>query len=345
MSPIKGLSEARWLPRLGKIHLGVKKRSTATGGEYPSAVDYFVCPPVVKAVYRDEPRELNIIIPIEDDEQWCSQYYRYYSRSRGLVCKGDGERAMRLVDAKTGELVDRETAETVRKEVPCSGRGCHEYCAGRCREVMMLQFLLPEVPGLGIWQIDTSSINSMININSATALIREIYGRISMIPLVLTIEPTEVQAEGKRKTVWVLNFRTRGTLAELMRAAQAPIAGLLQMPVADDEPPEQIVEGEEEPPAPAPGETQPGGDEAPPDYLGAWTEIVALIKELDPTEAKIREWWQKAYQLEVTKQDFTRYPKNPPQKFSGAMIIAFRDELKETKEAQLEQARQEPLQL
>lgn len=208
----------------------------------------------------------------------------------------------------------------------------------------MLQFLLPDVPGLGIWQIDTSSINSMININSATALIREIYGRISMIPLVLTIEPAEVQAEGKRKTVWVLNFRTRGTLSELMRAAQAPIAGLLQMPVADDEPPEQIVEEEEEPAAQAPGETQPASNEPIPDYLGAWEEIVALIKELDPDEGRLKEWWHNAYQLEVTKGDFTRSPKRPPQKFSGGMIIAFRDRLRETKEAQQEAARQGSMQ-
>lgn len=342
MSPIKGLSEARWLPRLGKIHLGVKKVSTSTGGEYPSAVDYFVCPPLVKVIYGEEPRELNIIIPIEDDEQWCSQYYRYYSRSRGLVCKGDGERAMRLVDAKTGELVDRETAETVRKEVPCSGKGCHEYCAGRCREVMMLQFLLPEVPGLGIWQIDTSSINSMININNATELIRGLYGRISMIPLVLTIEPAEVQAEGKRKTVWVLNFRIRVTLAELMRAAQAPIGGLLQMPVADDEPPEQIVEEEEQEAPPEQETSTEQGAEVIETPMTAWDEVRELIKDLKPGEQSVRTWWQQTYNLPVGLGDF-RYS-TPPQKFGSKMIFAFRDRLKETKEAQEQEARQEPLQ-
>ena len=42
--PIKGLSEQRRLPRLGKIRLGVKKKNQK-GIEYPASTDYFVCPP------------------------------------------------------------------------------------------------------------------------------------------------------------------------------------------------------------------------------------------------------------------------------------------------------------
>ena len=74
--PIKGLTEARRLPRLGKIHLGVKKTKVVNGREveYPSAVDHFVFPEdnplyddLVK-VFGEKPRELRILIPVEDEE-------------------------------------------------------------------------------------------------------------------------------------------------------------------------------------------------------------------------------------------------------------------------------------
>ena len=54
---IEGTSEITRMPRLGKIRLGVKKTSDKTGAEYPSAVDYFVCPDEVKSVYGEQPKE------------------------------------------------------------------------------------------------------------------------------------------------------------------------------------------------------------------------------------------------------------------------------------------------
>jgi len=251
--PIKGISETRRLPRLGKIHTGVKKSKVVNGREvtYPSAVDYFVFPEdnplyddLVK-VFGEKPKELRILIPVEDEERWCSQYYRAYSQTRGLICKGDGDTALRMVDIRTGALANRNTTEAVLKEVPCAGRDCPDY-EDSCREIMNLQFLLPEVPGLGVWQIDTSSINSIRNINSAADLVKRIYGRVSMIPLLLTLEPQEVQdSEGKRRTVNVLNLRTNRTLLEMMETVTKPAPEMLkagqELPVPDDEVPEMVI--------------------------------------------------------------------------------------------------------
>lgn len=206
--PIKNLSDKRRLPRLGKIHLGVKV-TNGHGEEYPKATDYFVCPPEVKAVFGEKPKTLRIMIPVEDEEVWASQYYRCYSRSRGLVCKGDGETALRMVDVKSGKLAGRNSKQIELQETVCYGRTCSNY-EKQCREIMNLQFLLGEVSGLGIWQIDTSSVNSIQNINSAADMIKRICGRISMIPLLLTLEPQDVQvANGCIKTIHVLNLRIR----------------------------------------------------------------------------------------------------------------------------------------
>ncbi len=254
MCPIKGLSETRRLPRLGKIHLGIKKTKVVNGREveYPSAVDYFVFPEdnplydeLIK-VFEKKPKELRILIPLDDEERWASQYYRCYSRTRGLICKGDGETAIRMVDMRTGALANRDSTEVVMKEVPCQGRDCPDY-EEQCREIMNLQFLLPEVPGLGVWQIDTSSINSIRNINSAAELVKRIYGRVSMIPLLLTIEPQEVQdSEGKKRIVKILNLRTNRTLLEMMETITKPTPEMIAMgetelPVPDDEVPEMVI--------------------------------------------------------------------------------------------------------
>ena len=253
MTPIKGLTEQRRLPRLGKIRLGIKKKSERTGNEYPSATDYFVCPPEVQEVYGPKPKRLEIIIPVEDDELWASQYYRQYSRTRGLTCKGDGETCRRMIDRATGAVANRDTKNgnvAWEEGLPCEGKVCSYYQQKACQEVMNLQFLLPRVKGLGIWQIDTGSINSIRNINSCAAMIRAVCDRVSWIPLVLSLEPTEVvnPDDGKKKVVHCLNLRHEAGLAELLSTSHKPKAELLiAAPAEDEEPEDKTTEVEPEP--------------------------------------------------------------------------------------------------
>ena len=238
--PIKGLSEQRRLPRLGKIHLGHKVPNKSGDGEHPEATDFFVLPPELESIFGKKVTSLPIMIPIEDDEYWCNQYYKRYSKTRGLVCRGDGEKCRRMLDAKTGAIADRTTKEIVWKEgMLCDGVNCPDYQSKACKETMNLQFIMPDVPGLGVWQIDTSSINSIRNINSAAAMVRAVYKRLVFIPLSLTLEPVEVvnPDDGKKKTVRVLNFRVRGTMRELMVDATKPYTELLLPAPTENEPP------------------------------------------------------------------------------------------------------------
>lgn len=267
--PIKGLTEKRRLPRIGKIHLGVKVKPEGGKNEYPKAVDYFVFdiehPQYTELVtiYGEQPKELRVIFPVDDPEQFASQYYRMYSMTRGLTCKGDGEKAIRMVDTKTGAVADRNSKEVVNKEIACDGRDCPQYGRQGCGEVMNLQFLLPEVSGFGVWQIDSGSINSIRNINNALDLVKQIYGRISMVPLILTLEPIQVTNpdDGKKKTVRVLNIRSQDKMIDSYKKALMPplelVSGMVDrdlvngeitdLPTADDQPPYAdlpIVSGE-----------------------------------------------------------------------------------------------------
>ncbi len=184
--PIKNVTEKRRLPRLGKIHLGIKKKNK-DGKEYPAEVDYFVCPPIVQEVYGEEPKELKIMFPIEDPEIFFQQYYKRYSYDL-LRCKGDGECAMTW-DEELGGM----------KEIECP---CKHLDDKKCKRIGILQFMLPDVKGAGVWQITTSSWNSIVDINSGIDYIRALTGRIRMIPLVLKRVPTTTQRieGGKPKT-------------------------------------------------------------------------------------------------------------------------------------------------
>ncbi len=254
MSPIKDLTDRARLPRLGKIRLGIKKKSKG-GVEHPQATDYFVLPDepaMLKELYGEQPKELPIILPVEDEDIWASQWYRAYSMTRGLICKGDGETCTRTVDKNTGDLATRDTEPDAVQviQMDCAGKECPDYQGKRCAEIMMLQFMLPDVPGLGVWQIDTSSINSIMNINGAAQAIHSIYGRVSMIPLILTLEPQQVLGSDKKtKTVHCLNIRVRQTLREMLAQAQQTAPQLVgavapELPVPDDEVPDVEVEPE-----------------------------------------------------------------------------------------------------
>jgi hypothetical protein len=258
--PIQGLTQVRRLPRLGKIKMGVKVKAKTRDGreiEIPQKTDHFVVPPEVEKIYGKEPKVLDILIPVEDEEKWAPQYYKLYSRTQGLVCKGDGCNAQRLFDTATGERAHKTTTEIVRRDYDCAGRKCPDYLAkDACKEVMTLMFILYKVPGMGIWQIDTSSINSIININSCADYIRAVFGKVSWIPLQLTIEPKEVQnpESGKRQTVYVLNIRNNLVLLDMVEAtkkfqAQLPENTRLLLPAADDTAveAEELVEDGQEP--------------------------------------------------------------------------------------------------
>lgn len=253
---IKGLTNQRRMPRLGKIHLGVKVEKKNDKGEvvgnYPRAVDYFVCPPEVTAVYGEKPRELDIMFPVEDPAKFAPHHYKLYSKFRGLVCKGDGVKCMRLVDKSNGDFTHRDTKETVMSEMTCDGRECPQYKEAKCKELMMLQFFLPNVPGLGVYQLDTTSYHSIVAVNSAVAyedietktpagIVRGICNRVSMIPLKLSIEPQPAQINGVNKIIHCLHIRSDVTLAAIQKLGAIPGSQvLLPQPDEDREP---LLEG------------------------------------------------------------------------------------------------------
>ena len=241
MSPIKGISDKRRLTRVGKLRLGEKKKA-ASGSEYPSAVDYFLCKEdestsenAARAFAHDygvKPKEIKICFPSNEPDKFFEQWLKRYGKTRGLICKGNGETAS-AVDEATGEMVD----------IDCDPSECPYYEKKQCREVASLQFFMPDITGIGAWQIDTGSYNSIVNLNSAIEQVMLLTGgRIAFVPLELIIREKKAHfrdANGKEisKMVNVLDIAMeRLDVRKLLASAQSVSASFGVLPESTEAP-------------------------------------------------------------------------------------------------------------
>ena len=210
ISRIKGLSEIRRLPRLGKIRLG-ERRTSRGGKEYPAALGHFKFDeesvqeyPAIVKLYGSEPTELDIVLPLDETEKVFPQAYKLYGSGRGLKCKGDGERAFQRVCSKCNSTdCDCEDPAFEFTETACP---CKLKDTGHCRPMGSLMVMLPKVSLAGVWQIDTSSYHSIVDLNSGIDFVRALCGRVAMIPLKLRLVARTVHPEGQATTVHTLQL-------------------------------------------------------------------------------------------------------------------------------------------
>lgn len=253
---IKGLSEIRRLPRLGKIRLGIKKIHPTSGKEYPAEVDHFIFAPstpselenkkiieVAEKLYGKEPKSLKIMFPVADPEVYFPQFYKRYGSTTLLQCKGDGDMAVCSQEFSEGlEVIGKD--EMGMPKVKCLGKECAYYKAKKCTEVGTLQVLLPDLPGAGVWQITTGSYNSIVNLNSCIDYIRAVCGRAHMIPLILERREQPIQHEGKKTNHHILHINMDFSLSDLQKYALIdPTKMMLELPAPETDK-EDILLGE-----------------------------------------------------------------------------------------------------
>lgn len=223
---VKGVSESRRLPRLGVIRLGLKAKSQSTGKEYPTETDYFVLTdaPGVAKVYGEKPKEIEVMFPINDEEVIFPQALKMYGKTSGLKCHGNGE---------TARYWDEGKKDWCDKTCPCEHQGKD------CSIHGVLMFFIPSVTWGGIFQIRTSSLISIKDLNSALDMYKQMFGRISMIPFWITRKPTVMTKDGKSRTHYTLSLEFRGNTKDVMRLQGLPQGGasvqyLLQAPDETD---------------------------------------------------------------------------------------------------------------
>lgn len=207
---VKGISERRRLPRLGKIRLGIKVQSQKKPGvTFPRETDYFVCEDAkIRKIFGEQPKELEIMFPVNSLDVIFPQAYTMYGQTRGIKCKGDGETAVRL-DEETGVWNERTCPCEYLDQKKCSLRG-------------HLQFMIPKVNMGGVYQLDTGSYNSTIDVNSGLDYVSALVGRFSFVPLRLKRVPRETHGDGGKQTHYTLHVVLDATLEEISRIRSNP---------------------------------------------------------------------------------------------------------------------------
>ena len=223
------------LPRLGKVHLGVKTKNTS-GKEYPKATEYFVLPDDLKSdpdlrtaleglgENPDQPTRIPIMLPCNGLADNLRTSCDLYGSSRGLVCRTFDMASCRRVNPTTGELV----------ECPCEGETCKPYTKGDCHWIHRLRVIIPDAAGIGVWQIDTTSPNNRAQLLSEMKQIKFMLGgRLAGVDLLLTLKPREFQIpmkgrDGKieiRKTIaYLMHIESPMNLRNLQVAAKEAVA-------------------------------------------------------------------------------------------------------------------------
>jgi len=215
---VKGVTDVIRMPRVGKIHLGFKDNNGTH--EFPRETDYFVCPQEVHAVCGGKPTELDIVFPVNSEAAVFPQAYKMYFGPT-LVCKGDGESGVRIAghlgaqkDIVRG-VIPADPNAMVEISCPCPMLDKNAKGRSNCNLVGSLSFMIPSVRIDGVYQIDTRSTNSILNLNSSLALIRSLAGQIAMIPFKLRRIPQEITYQGKTATHYILRLDHQLTVAQI----------------------------------------------------------------------------------------------------------------------------------
>jgi hypothetical protein len=213
ISSIPGLSDSRRLPRIGKIKLGyqVKTKKKKPGckckeNEHcfkcsrPVETDHFIVPPEVAAVYGKDPKELNIMLPINDIGSIFPTSYKLYGSGAGLKCHGDGQIAYQY---------DEKKKDFIESECPCPHMG------NLCNPSGILMVILYEVNLGGCYFIRTGSYNSIIDINSGLEYVSHLVGRFDMIPLKLRRIKTDTHHDGKKQIHYTLQITLDANIKQI----------------------------------------------------------------------------------------------------------------------------------
>lgn len=291
---------------VGKVRIGEKTKSKS-GKTIPTKLDYFKFVPddpalldECRAIYGTQPTTLEIRLPSNDIETAFPTANRWW-KTNVLQCYGDGEVGHRLqadnvtrgeVQCPCDKLRNTKQGHTSPSQYPCKPEGT-------------LNFILPDLPTLGIWQLGTSIMGIheiWDSLAQAQGFLRSIGADLMSIPLQLTLIEREAQpmpGQAKMK-VYIPRIDVPMSLNDLLRRGPAapalPVGNgntapplplpIAQGPADDDE----IEEAEVSPPAQAP----PPPQEEPPAQT-AQTEYPPLPdpdtirKEIDALIAQVED--------------------------------------------------------
>jgi len=174
------------LPRIGVI-------------KHPKEGDWFLVPPEIEAITGPKPKRLEVILASDVDSENYDESYRRYT---GKVARCVGR------DGVGRELVNINDKKRVEKKCPCS---C--YDGKECQIVGALNVIIPNVSLTGVYTIYSHGKNTRAVMQRAMPIIRQRYGRVEGVPLVLSRVPIMTGGSGQRRRLWIINVAPAGEAA------------------------------------------------------------------------------------------------------------------------------------
>jgi recombination directionality factor gp3-like protein len=236
-------------PRVGKIRLGTaeptgKKTEWGQAIVRPKRSDHFVVAPdesgittteaanAFAAVYGREPTQLRCLLPGDKPEDVMEGAWRQYGANK-LKIRCDGE-----------ECSERTKTGWAEKPCICKSLGLSEDDNKHCQLTFTLQVILPDVAGVGVWQIDTGSSITARRVAKWLDMMHKLRGTLVLLEFDLRLIPVSVQPAGfeKTSTVYVLDPRAQAaTPAQMLagdekRVLQGARLAELPAPAADEAP-------------------------------------------------------------------------------------------------------------
>lgn len=160
---VLGLTDCPRAPIVAKAKIGEKGEK----GE-PRRLDYIIFVetqtgrrlPEYQAVFGEHPTSFDALLPADRVEDVIDVAWKRYGK-KGLKCRGDGQRGY-----------DRETGEALTCAGPynhldptqhlCPYARPQDGKPPECKPVLSMRLVVPQIPGLGVVQLDTGGVASSI---------------------------------------------------------------------------------------------------------------------------------------------------------------------------------------
>lgn len=233
---IKGLLKT--LPERGKIKIGRKGKLTPTKNnkefrlpeklshfvittlERDKETDNFILDKTIHKKLGQEPKRIPILFLYDDiDANFMTRYSAYSGRT--CVCKGDGEKAERMVNTG-GEIKEFSCPCAASDPGYVQDKKTEGHKFPKCKMNGVLQCLIRDSEDLGgVHKFRTTSYNSVRGIVSTLSFFQALTkGRLAGLPFDLVLTPKTAEAPtGGAVNIFVVGVAYAGTLADLYRTS------------------------------------------------------------------------------------------------------------------------------
>jgi hypothetical protein len=211
---------------IGKIKIGEKKPS-ANGGERPSAIDYFkpfadgMYEKLFREAYGEKPTTIPIFFVSDDMAQSCPYFFELRDGAGKRVANGDGVTfnvATKMQDNTVSDLV------VSPPDIDKWMNDLERTSGGKWKEVLVLRFIIPNIPILGVWEFRTGGDDSTIpNIVGTIDTVKAMAGRISGIPFDLSVKIVKSDKAGSSSKYPVVSLVCNISEESARRVKSLPI--------------------------------------------------------------------------------------------------------------------------